>query len=76
MAHCKDCKWWELLHKNEGYGDWGACHHPIAHANYQIWWNNHPMVHDKLASPNSEGGFEMSGNGRACEAFEDRGLCV
>ncbi|MBA7556489.1 hypothetical protein ES705_49198 [subsurface metagenome] len=34
VAICRDCKWWEFLEEDPPVGDHGACHHPIAEAQY------------------------------------------
>lgn len=72
-TYCKDCEWWELINEDWDIGGWGACHHPVAYANYQIWWNSHPLSREGLAPPSSDGGFEVTGSWKGCPAFRRKG---
>ncbi len=73
-THCKDCEWWELLKEAPEVDGYGACHLPVAYANYQIWWEQHPELHEGLNPPNAAGGFAITGCNRICKAFEQRGV--
>jgi len=62
VAICRDCKWWEFLEEDPPAGDLGACHHPVAEAQY--------IAHMGEPAPN---GLAMEGARRACPKFEPSG---
>jgi len=69
-AHCKDCRWWEFLEDEPDVDGHGLCHHPIAFANYLVWWQQHPDLREEVNPPNPDGGFAIEGCHRACEKGE------
>lgn len=70
--HCKDCRWWELRVEDPEVDGYGSCHHPIAFANYLLWWQRHPELHEDLNPPNAEGGFGIEGCRLACPVGETK----
>lgn len=58
---CHYCQWWQLLEEDPAVGGHGACHHPLAEAQYIAFTGD-----------TAPGGLAMEGARRACHLFEQR----